>query len=101
MLILSKACFFDKQVKIQFPIGFLLSNETLMIPSIEALAIWSKWGVLPLIIHPTAIAASKFLIFLLIVTGISKAPGTLTILKIYFVFIILIIFSVILFDRSV
>ena len=70
-------------------------------PSMEALAIWSKWGVLPLIIQPTAIAASKFLIFLLIVIGISKAPGTLTILWIYFAFNCLIIVVVIFFDKSV
>ena len=43
---------------------------------VTALEIKLKCGVFPLITHPKAIKASYFLIFLAIVTGISKTPGT-------------------------
>ena len=70
------ACFMLLQVRIPLPIGFLLSIESFIIPSIEAFEIKSKWGVLPLITQPKAMKPSYFLMFFAIVTGISKTPGT-------------------------
>ena len=54
------------------PIGFLLLTDKFIIAWVEALEIKSKCGVSPLITHPNAINPSYFLIFLEIVTGISK-----------------------------
>ena len=59
------------------PMGFLLITDKFIIAWVEALEIKSKCGVSPLITHPSAINPSYFLIFLEIVTGISKTPGTL------------------------
>ena len=50
-----------------------------IIALVDACDIKSKWGVWPLITHPSAKKASNFFIFLDIVTGISKTPGTLII----------------------
>ena len=44
----------------------------------------SKCGVSPLITHPKAINPLYLFIFLEIVIGISKTPGTLIILKLVF-----------------
>ena len=63
--------------------GFLLSTDSFIIASVEAWEIKLKWGVWPLITQPRAKKASYLFIFLDIVTGISKTPGT------YKIFIIL------------
>ena len=81
LFFLTKACLRLKQVKIQFPTGFLLSILMFIIASITDFDIKSKWAVLPLITHPIAINPSNFFIFLEIITGISKTPGTLIIFK--------------------
>ena len=62
------------------PIGFLLSIDKSIIAFVDACDMKWKWGVWPLITQPSAKKASYFLIFLDIVTGISKTPGTLIIL---------------------
>ena len=71
-------------VIIPFPIGFLLSIDNFIMASVDAWDIKSKWGVWPLITHPRAKKPSYFFKFLEIVTGISKAPGTLIIFIIFF-----------------
>ena len=63
-----------------FPIGFFDSIDSFIIASVDACEIKSKWGVCPLITHPSAINASYFFKFFEIVTGISKTPGTFIIL---------------------
>ena len=65
---------------IPLPMGFLLRIDKSIMAFVEACDMKSKWGVWPLITHPRAKKASYFLIFLDIVTGISKTPGTLIIL---------------------
>ena len=63
--------------------GFLFSIDSFIIASVEAWEIKSKCGVSPFITQPSAKKASYFLIFFEIVTGISKAPGTLIILIVF------------------
>ena len=49
--------------------------QNALIPLIEDFEIKLKWGVSPLITHPSAINPSNFIIFFDIITGISKTPG--------------------------
>ena len=61
-------------VKIPLPIGFFDLTDSLIKALIVALEIKLKCGVSPLITHPSATKPSNFLIFLAIITGISKTP---------------------------
>ena len=64
--------------------GFFEFMDNCIIASIDDFEIKSKWGVCPLITHPSAINPSNFFIFFEIVTGISKTPGTLMVLILLF-----------------
>ena len=77
---LSSACFLFKHVNIPLPIGFLYWIDKFIIPSVADFEINSKCGVFPFITHPRAIMPSDFSISCADTTGISKIPGTLTIL---------------------
>ena len=70
------AWFLFKQVIIPLPTGFLDSTDIFIIASVVDLDIKSKWGVWPLITHPSATKPSYFFKFLDITTGISNTPGT-------------------------
>ena len=83
LFFLAIACFMLKQVIIPLPIGFLWSIDKSIIPLVVAWEMKSKWGVSPLITHPSAKNPSNFLIFFDIVTGISNTPGTFIILTIF------------------
>ena len=78
---LALACFMFKHVIIPLPIGFLYLTDKSIIAWVDEEEINSKCGVSPFITQPKAINASYFFIFLDIVTGISKTPGTLIILN--------------------
>ena len=80
---LTLACFILRHVIMPLPIGFLLFTDISIIALVDAWEIKSKWGVCPLITHPSAKNASYFLIFFEIVTGISNTPGTVIILIIF------------------
>ena len=74
------ACFLLRHVRTPLPIGFLCIIDKFIIALFIAWDIKLKWGVLPLIIQPSATTPSNLLIYFDIITGISKAPGTFKIL---------------------
>ena len=75
-------------VIIPFPMGFLALIDKFNNDIKTELHKKSKWGVSPFITQPKAINPSNRFKFLDIINGISKVPGTLTILIFFFLHLI-------------